>query len=235
MAAPLNPTTKHHGSGERGRFQTPELLAFVTGVMAREDQALRRIRENTVADGLPPISIGPDEGKLLDFLIRTCGAKKAVEVGTLAGYSGSWIARALPSDGVLHTFEFSAKHAEVARRNFESAGVAKKVRVHLGAALETLPKIDAEGPFDFVFIDADKPGYAGYLRWALAHTRPGAVVVADNAYLFGKLHLDADQAGDDAAGAKSMREVLETMADPKLFSSCAMIPTGEGMAVAVRR
>ena len=234
MAAPVN-ASKHHSSGDRGRFQAPDLLAFVSGVMAREDEALRRIRETTVADGLPPISIGPDEGKLLDFLVKACGARKAVEVGTLAGYSGSWIARALPEGGKLHTFEFSAKHAEVARRNFQNAGVAAKVQLHLGAARETLPKIEKEGPFDFVFIDADKANYAGYLRWAVAHTRPGAIVAADNAYLFGKLHLPPEKTGDDAPGVRAMRETLEIMAEPKLFASCAMIPTGEGLAVAIRR
>jgi caffeoyl-CoA O-methyltransferase len=238
MAAPLKkpaPASGHHSGGERGRYQTPELLDFVSGLMAREDPALRAIREDTVKDGLPPISVGPDEGKLLDFLARACGAKKAVEIGTLAGYSGSWIARALPADGVLHTFEYSPRHAEVARRNFERAGVAAKVRVHVGAAVETLKDIEAEGPFDFVFIDADKVSYGAYARWAAAHTRPGAIVAADNAYLFGKLHLDPARAGDDAAGVPAMRECLEVLADPKLFSSCSMIPTGEGLAVGLRR
>jgi caffeoyl-CoA O-methyltransferase len=237
MAAPLRrrPPARRHGGGDRGEYRSPELLAYVRGVMAVEDAALRRIREETVKDGLPPISIGPDEGKLLHLLARTCGARKAVEVGTLAGYSGTWIARALPADGRLHTFEFAEKHAAVARRNFARAGVAGKVLVHVGAALETLPGIEAEGPFDFVFIDADKAGYERYLEWALAHTRPGAVIAADNAYLFGKLHLSPRQAGEDGAGVTAMRGALGAMADEALFSSCAMIPTGEGLAVAVRR
>ena len=238
MAAPVKkkaPATARHSSGERGRYQTPALLSFVSGLMAREDEALRRIREDTVKDGLPPISVGPDEGKLLDFLARSCGARKAVEIGTLAGYSGVWIARALPSDGVLHTFEYSPRHAEVARRNFERAGVASKVRVHVGEAAERLRDIEAEGPFDFVFIDADKVGYGKYARWAAANTRPGGIVAADNAYLFGKLHLDPKQAGDDAPGVPAMRECLQVLSDPELFSSCSMIPTGEGLAVGLRR
>jgi predicted O-methyltransferase YrrM len=232
MAATVS---KHHSSGDRGAYQTPELLSFVTRLMAAEDEALRTIRERTVEDGLPPISIGPDEGKLLHFLVKACGAVKAVEVGTLAGYSGAWIARALPEDGVLYTLEYVEKHAQVARRNFERAGVAAKVNVRVGAALETLPSIEGEGPFDFVFVDADKLNYGNYLRWAVENTRPGAIIVADNAYLFGKLHLKPEQAGEDGPGVPGMRAALELMRDPDLFSSCAMVPTGEGMAVAVRR
>ena len=225
---------KHHSHGGAG-YAVPALLDYVTKTVGREDAVLRAIRENTEKEGLPPINVGPDEGRHLDFFVRACGAKKAVEVGTLAGYSGAWIARALPVDGRLHTFEFSPKHAEVARRNFERAGVASKVTIHVGAAAEQLPKIESEGPFDFCFIDADKVSYPIYLRWAIAHTRPGAIVLADNAYLFGKLHLDAAAAGEDAPGAKAMREVLALMTDEKYFSSCSMIPTSEGMAVAVRR
>jgi caffeoyl-CoA O-methyltransferase len=237
MAAPLKKTpARKHGSGDdRGDYKLPELLSFVRGLMHEEDAALRKIRESTVADGLPPISIGPDEGKLLHFLVRTCGARSAVEIGTLAGYSGSWIARALPEDGILHTFEYEPKHARVARRNFKAAGVAAKVSVIVGRAQETLPSIEAEGPFDFVFIDADKAGYESYVRWAVENTESGALIVCDNAYLFGKLHLDGAKAGEDAAGAKAMRAALGLLADPELFSSCAMIPTGEGLAAALRR
>lgn len=231
-STPKAALTKHHGDDD---FRLPAVLSFVADLMAPEDDALRSIRENTVKDGLPPISVGSDEGKILDFLVRTCGARKAVEVGTLAGYSGTWIARALPHDGVLHTFEYAPKHAEVARRNFERAGVAAKVNVRVGAALETLPEIEGEGPFDFVFIDADKVNYVHYMRWAIGHTRPGAVVVADNAYLFGKLHLDAAKAGEDGPAVSSMRETLRLMTDTSLFASCAMLPTGQGMAVAVRK
>lgn len=231
-SAPKASLTKTHAGDD---FRLPGVLEFVSKLMAPEQDALRSIRENTVKDGLPPISVGADEGKILDLLVRVCGAKKAVEVGTLAGYSGAWIARALPAGGRLHTFEFSPKHAEVARRNFQRAGVADKVTVHVGPARETLPTIEGDGPFDFVFIDADKVSYVHYMRWAAAHTRPGALVVADNAYLFGKLHLEPSKAGEDAPAVPSMRETLTLMTDTKVFLSCAMLPTGQGMAVAVRR
>lgn len=216
-------------------YRSEALLGFVTGLLAKEPPALKRIRTTTAARGLPPISIGPDEGKLLSVLVGLCGAKKAVEVGTLAGYSACWIAGALAKGGRLHTLEYDAKHAQVARKNITDAGLADKIEVHLGPAQKTLPKLRPGGPYDFCFIDADKTGYPAYLRWAIENVRPGGIVVGDNAYLFGKLHLKGVAAGADAAGARAMRDFLKTMADPRYFSSCAMIPTGEGMAVAVRR
>ncbi len=203
--------------------------------MAREDRVLKRIRRETPRLGIPSISIGPDEGKLLDLLVRSCGAVKAVEIGTLAGYSACWIARALPRRGILHTLECDPGHAEAARRNLKAAGLAGKVRVHTGPAAKTLKTLSSKGPFDFCFIDADKVGYPGYLRWAARHVRPGGIVVGDNAYLFGKLHLKPSRAGADKAGVPAMRRFIKLLTDKRFFSSCAMIPTGEGMAVGIRR
>lgn len=231
MAAPL----RRHASGDdRGDYRSPELLEFVTRAVSREPEAFARIRLTTTAKGLPAISIGPDEGRLLHFLVRACGARRAVEIGTLAGYSACWISSALPGDGVLHTCEYDAKHARVARENLREAGLQAKVSVHEGPALATLPALAAAGPYDFVFIDADKRSYEDYCAWARENTRPGALVVCDNAYLFGHLHESAKQAGQDAEGAAAMRAALELLSDPAYFSSCAMIPTGEGLAVAVR-
>lgn len=224
-----------HVATARGRYGSPGLLRFVSSLMTREDPVLERIRLETTKRGLPAISIGPDEGRLLELLARSCGARKAVEVGTLAGYSACWIARALPPGGVLHTLEYDPKHAAVARDNIRRAGLSSKITVHEGPASGTLPGLSATGPFDFCFIDADKVNYPNYLRWACANIRPGGIVAGDNAYLFGKLHLDSKSAGEDAPAVPAMREFLETMADPRLFSSCAMIPTGEGLAVAVRK
>ena len=218
----------------RGHYDRPDLRRFVTNLLAKEDAVLRSIRVETPRFGIPPISIGPDEGRLLDLLVRSCQAKRAVEIGTLAGYSGTWIARALRRGGVLHTLEADSHHASVARRNFRRAGLAKTVRVHEGPAAKTLKSLGKE-PFDFCFIDADKVNYPLYLRWAVSHVRPGGLVVGDNAYFFGKLHLNAKRAGQDARGAAAMRRFLKGMADRRYFSSAAMIPTGEGMAVAVRK
>jgi caffeoyl-CoA O-methyltransferase len=203
--------------------------------MAPEDDILRRIRQETPARGLPPISIGPDEGSILQALVLACGARKAVEVGTLAGYSACWIARGLPEEGVLHTLEYEAKHAAVARENIRRAGLSSRVILHEGSAVELLPGLAPSGPFDFCFIDADKINYPSYLHWAIDHLRPGGIVAADNAYLFGKVHLKGAAAGQDAPAAEAMRQVLKTMADRRFFSACSMIPTGEGLAVAVRK
>ena len=114
---------------QSGKYNAPQLLKFVSGLMAPEDPVLRRIRLETPKRGLPPINIGPDEGKILDFLVRACGARKALEVGTLAGYSACWIARALPEDGVLYTLEYEPKHAAVARENIQAAGLSQKITV----------------------------------------------------------------------------------------------------------
>lgn len=225
-----------HQSAADSGYRTRPLLDFVTKVIAREDDVLRDIRESTESKGLPPISVGPDEGRLLHFLATACGAKKIVEVGTLAGYSACWLARALPEGGMLHTIEYDAKHAKVAKENVANAGLTAKVTVHTGAGTVVLPTLEKFGPFDLVFIDADKTGYADYARWAVANVRSGGFVICDNAYLFGNLHRDDLPAGhDDKPKVAPMRAALAFLADESLFTSCAMIPTGEGMAVAVRR
>ncbi|MBI5631634.1 MAG: O-methyltransferase [Elusimicrobia bacterium] len=203
-------------------------------ILGRESEVLRQIHEETPKKGIPPIHIGAEEGQILHFLVQACSAVKAVEIGTLAGYSACWIAQALPENGALYTLEFNPKHAAAARENIRKAGLNSKISVEEGAALELLPALAAQGPFDFCFIDADKVNYPSYLRWAVENVRPGGIVAGDNAYLFGKLHLAPKDAGEDAAGVPAMREFLKLMADPQYFSSCAMLPTAEGLAVAVR-
>ncbi len=228
-------TMAHQGATDSG-YRTLPLLDFVTKTIAREDAVLREIRVSTESKGLPPISVGPDEGRMLHFLASACGAKKIVEVGTLAGYSACWLARALPKGGLLHTIEFDPKHATVAKDNIARAGLTAKISVHTGAGTAVLPTLEKHGPFDLVFIDADKTGYADYARWAVKNVRSGGYVICDNAYLFGNLHRDDLPAGhEDKPKVAPMRAALALLADEALFSSCAMIPTGEGMAVAVRR
>ncbi|MFI5363020.1 MAG: O-methyltransferase [Elusimicrobiota bacterium] len=230
----LGQATKHRAAGEGA--QSRPLLDFVTGLVAREDAVLRAIREETPRRGLPPIGIGPDEGRLLHFLASAAQARRIVEVGTLAGYSACWLARALPAEGTLHTVEYDPKHAAVARANIARAGLSARVAVHEGSGAAVLPKLESLGPFDLCFIDADKAGYPAYVRWAAKNLRSGGIVVCDNSYFFGSLHRDDLPASDDRAPqAAAMRECLRLLTDESLFSSCAMIPTGEGMAVAVRR
>ncbi|MDX6768048.1 MAG: O-methyltransferase [Elusimicrobiota bacterium] len=233
--SPARPTGGHAAAGDQV-YRAPALLDFVTGLVAREDETLRAIREETPRHGIPAISVGPDEGRILHFLVTVVGARKVVEVGTLAGYSAAWMARALPAGGRLDTVEFDPKHAAVARENLKKAGVADKATVHLGAGSAVLPTLEKHAPYDLCFIDADKPGYPDYARWAAKCVRSGGLVVCDNAYLFGKLHReDLPPSDEDAPKAPRMRECLRLLTDESLFSSCAMLPTGEGMAVAVRR
>jgi predicted O-methyltransferase YrrM len=146
------------------------------------DDALLQALDNSQRNELPPINVSPNEGRLLYMLARLCGAKKILEIGTLGGFSTINLARALPDGGRLISLEYSPKHAEVARTNIEIAGLSDRVEVRVGAGLDLLPQIEAngEGPFDLFFIDADKDNYPGYLDWCLRLSRPGSVILSDN-------------------------------------------------------
>lgn len=143
---------------------------------------LAAVLEANAEAGLPAIDVSAAQGKFLQLMVRISGARRVLEVGTLGGYSTIWMAQALPSDGVLETFEYEPRHADVAGRNIARAGLSDRVRIHVGAAAETLPRLAAERPppFDLFFIDADKPNNPLYLEWALKLGRPGSVVILDN-------------------------------------------------------
>ncbi len=160
----------------------PGIAPYVEALLHPEDAVLARIREKSLAAGLPAIAVGPFDGRHLEVLARAAGVRKAVEIGTLGGYSAACLARALPKDGVLHSFELDPEHARVARRNLGEAGLADKVRIHVGPARERLADIEGEAPFDLVFVDADKEAYPAYLDWAEAHLRPGGLLLADNVF-----------------------------------------------------
>lgn len=147
---------------------------------APEDEGLRSALASAKEAGLPEIQISPIQGKFLQLLATMCNAHKILEIGSLAGYSGIWLARALPAGGRLITLEVDPTHAAVVRQSFERAGVSDRTEVRVGKALDTLPQLQNEAPFDLVFIDADKPPYPQYLDWALRLTRPGGIIVADN-------------------------------------------------------
>ncbi|HAH01240.1 MAG TPA: O-methyltransferase, partial [Ktedonobacter sp.] len=155
-------------------------------MFAAEDDGLRAALTNAKQAGLPEIQISPIQGKFLQLLATMCNARKILEIGALAGYSGIWLARALPADGRLITLEMNPEHATVVRNSFEKAGVSNRTEVRVGRALDLLPTLESEAPFDLVFIDADKPPYAQYLDWALRLTRPGSIIVADNCIREGK-------------------------------------------------
>ena len=200
---------------------------YVIDLFAPEDEALKWITAEAERNGLPQISIRAHEGKLLQLLMHSVAAHRVVEVGTLAGYSGVWLARALPADGKLFTLEKSAKHAQVARASFERAGVKDKVELLEGSALDSLTKLNPQAPFDFVFIDADKGNYVNYLQWSVDHLRPGGMVAAHNAFRGG--HIIAPDSDDDRA----MQEFNDALAHEKrLFST--IIAMGDGMAVGIK-
>jgi caffeoyl-CoA O-methyltransferase len=164
-----------------------ELGSYVQELFVHEDDTLKRSREEAQAEGLPGIQVPGELGVLLNILARAVGAKKILEVGTLGGYSGTWLARALSPGGKLITLEVDPRHAEVARHTFERTGVADRVEIRVGPALETLPDLRSEAPFDLIFIDADKDNYPAYLDWAIALARAGALIVADNVLQGGRV------------------------------------------------
>jgi predicted O-methyltransferase YrrM len=185
--------------------------AFVEGTLfAAPDEALGAALAASTAAGMPEIQVTAPQARLLEILCRTVDARRILEFGTLGGYSTIAMARTLPADGLLTTLEFDPDRAEVAWENIERAGLTDMVDLRVGAALETLPLLASEGAgnFDFVFIDADKVNTPTYFAWALDHTRPGALIFADNVIRGGSI-VDLD--GDEAAAAQ--REFHEYLAE----------------------
>jgi predicted O-methyltransferase YrrM len=188
-----------------------EVDRFIGETIVAEDDALRGVAAAAEAAGLPSIQVSPPQGKLLALLVRLLGAKKILEFGTLGGYSAILMARALPQDGRLITLEARAEYAEVARQSIERAGVGERVEVRVGPALESLLVLEQEeaGPFDLVFIDADKVNTPNYFTWALDHTRPGGLIIADNVVRDGTL-ADAGDADEATRAQRHLHEMLAT-------------------------
>lgn len=203
---------------------------YVRKTFAVEDEVLSTIRTEITRRGLPEITVKPEEGRFLQFLVAASGARMALEIGTLGGYSGIWIARGLPPGGRLITLEVSEKHAAVAADHFQMAGLADKVDLRVGDAHELLQELADEGPFDFVFIDAEKEGYSAYLDWAETNLRPRGIVAGHNAFRHGAI---ADSADHDPR-AIATRIFNERLANDDRFIS-AVFPAGDGTAVAVLR
>jgi predicted O-methyltransferase YrrM len=179
--------------------------AYLTEAVVAPDRALEEALAANAAAGLPSIDVSAPQGKLIHLLARMSGARKALEIGALGGYSTIWLARALPEEGKLVTLELDERHAAVARENVARAGLAGKVEVRTGRALALLPQIEAEGlaPFDFIFIDADKTHNPAYIAWALRLARPGTAIVVDNVVQDGAV-VDAASADPDVLGVRRM-------------------------------
>ncbi|MFF3287271.1 O-methyltransferase [Streptomyces sp. NPDC003023] len=208
---------------------------YINDLLVPEDEALLAALAASDAAGLPAINVAPNQGKLLHLLARVQGARTALEIGTLGGYSTIWLARALPADGRLISLEHDPAHAEVARANIARAGLDKVAEVRTGAALDTLPRIEAEpgaGPFDLVFIDADKRNNARYVEWALRLTRPGSVIVVDNVVRGGGV-LDGSSEDPAIVGTREMFELIAR--EPRLDATAVQtvgVKGHDGLVVA---
>jgi predicted O-methyltransferase YrrM len=198
-----------------------------------DDPVLSAALEASDAAGLPKIAVSPQQGKFLSLLAAATGARRILEIGTLGGFSTIWLARGAGPDGRVTTLEYEPKHAEVARANIERAGLGDRVEVLVGAALDTLPSVTG-GPFDLVFVDADKENNPGYLEWAVKLTRPGSIILVDNVIREGAIL----SPGDDAV-LLGTRKVLELMGEHPQLDTAVLQTVGakhwDGLAFALVR
>ena len=200
---------------------------YISDTLIPPDPVLESALAVSKKSGLPPIAVAPNQGKFLMILAQAVGARSILELGSLGGYSTIWLARALPADGRLITLEFDPKHAEVTRANIAHAGLADKAEVRIGAALDTLPQLAAEGlgPFDLIFIDADKGNYPGYLEWAVKLSRPGTLIIGDNVVRDGDV-IDAANPDPSVQGVRRMNEIIA--AEPRLTATAIQTVGSKG-------
>ena len=212
-----------------------EVDNYIVDKLLPVDPVMNAVLAANAAGGLPAIDVSAAQGRYLELLVRMTGAKRILEIGTLGGYSTIWMARALPAGGRVVTLEYSPKHAAVAKANFERAGVAGRIELRVGAALDSLPGIDKDGlgPFDLIFIDADKPNNPGYLEWAVKLARPGSVIVLDNVIRDGAV-IEAKSGDANVEGARAGFDFLGT--HPRLRAT-ALQTVGakgyDGFAIAI--
>jgi predicted O-methyltransferase YrrM len=200
------------------RQQWAKVDAYVGETLIPPDPVLDAALAANADGNLPAIDVSAAQGQLLELLVRIRGARSVLELGTLGGYSTIWLARGLPADGRLVTLEYDAHHAEVAAANIGRAGLSDRVEIRVGAALDTLPQLVAEGqgPFDLVFIDADKQNYPNYLPWALELTQPGSVIIGDNVVRDGAV-AEADSRNELAVAVRRFHELVG--AEPTLTAT----------------
>jgi len=208
---------------------------YITDLLVKPEPVLQAALDASSAAGLPEIQVAPNQGKLLNLLVRLTSARAILEIGTLGGYSTIWMARALPKNGRLITLEADPKHAEVARANIARAGLSEIVELRLGKALDTLPKIAAErlGPFELIFIDADKPNIPEYFGWALKLSRKGTLILVDNVVREGAV-IDSKSSDTSVQGVRRFNEMLAK--EPRV-SATAIQTVGskgyDGLAIAL--
>lgn len=208
---------------------------YISRLFANEDDALQATRKSIEAADLPDMSISANQGSFLQLLARLVRAQRILEIGTFAGYSTIWLARSLAKTGRLITLEFDPAHAALAKANIERAGLSTIVDLRIGRGIDLLPQLEKEsaGPFDMIFIDADKPPYADYFEWALKLSRPGTLLVFDNVIREGKI-LDSHTSDEKVAGVQRLNQLLgkDTRAFSTIITSIG-VKYYDGMAIAV--
>ncbi|MCY3548043.1 MAG: O-methyltransferase [Gemmatimonadetes bacterium] len=217
------------GAPDPSELDHDALDLYVQRHFSGEDAVLREIRRRADEAGMPRIQLPPATARAVHVLVRAAGARRVLEVGTLAGYSAVWIARALPSHGELITIEINADHAAVARESVEAAGLSDRVDIRVGDAVAVMSGLGPDGSFDVVFLDADKERYTTYLEMAAGLLRPGGLLMADNAFWAGRV-LDPDS---DELAAQLDRFNRVVSADTRFDAT--ILPVGDGLLLAVRR
>lgn len=212
---------------------------YINRLFAREDEVLQNAALSLKGKfpQLYPIQLGAGEGKILQLLVRLAGVKRAIEVGSLAGYSALWTAEALPEDGELYAINRDPAHHRLLQDNIARREEGAAIIPHLGEGKAVLETLAAQAPFDMIFIDADKPGYPAYLDWAEQYIRKGGLIIGDNTLLFGHVWKENPPEGKGAPSAaawRAMREFNERLADPSRYLS-VLLPTQEGMTVAIKQ
>jgi caffeoyl-CoA O-methyltransferase len=208
---------------------------YISDLFIKPDEALTAAEQSHKLENIPLINVSPNLGKLLNLFVKLSNAKKILEVGTLAGYSTIWMAKALPADGKLISLELDPRHAEVARKNIHRAGLSSRVEIRIGKAIDLLPQLVEEkaGPFDMIFIDADKPPYAEYFEWALKLSRSGTLIIADNVIRDGKV-LDPNHEDPMVKGVQRFNKALA--ASGKVSATILQtvgVKEYDGMAIAI--
>lgn len=220
--------------------KVPAKIQYIRDLFAKEDKFLKEFREKSIEFGRP-ISIGAEEGKFLQLLIKMNNIKNIVEIGTLTGYSALWMAEALPEDGKVYTIELDPTCIEIAKENFAKLpdNLRNKIELLEGKALDKLKDLEnssarSKEGFDMIFIDADKNNYVNYLNWAEENIKKGGLIVGDNTFLFGAVYMDELPHRTRPATKKIMQEFNARLADTNKFDSI-MLPTEEGMTVAIKK
>lgn len=216
-----------------GQYHTPELCAYLGTLTAADEGFASHVVAAMEKAGVRGEAVSPMEGKLLESLARLSGAKKAVEIGSLYGYSAHWLARGLPEGARLYSLEKEPACVSAAKDGVEASSLTRKITVMEGPALESLKTLAKLGPHDLCYIDADLQSYPAYLRWAAANLRPGGLVLAGGVFFKGQFCREGDDAADNAS-ARAMREFFHILFDTDRFACASVIPTGEGLALAIK-